>query len=444
MTIDARLQEVLSRIKYVSPPVDAEAEADADTAFSSMAKSSEELVAEIAERLDSSVAEAENGLASLSQTYPEVAEAVKMRDAFRRRGELSMVSIQELVGQGRDQHGHTQRLIGGWLTAGGDTTAPVTSVSPSFTVSHWHWLAAKGYVRRMPNMLGPTLPYLGMSEGQIVHDLRAWSVFDDAGDITAEAADMFAAITGQAQITLFGTVLLYGLRRPTPQLPKQLVELNLSCAVRGVPRVTFVVGITDREAVSALVNNHVVTVQRRLRRASPTRDAAMEVRGLLDPTGQWPVFPMRSPVTITADVAKQLSADPATAPLLDTEPAADATDEVRVADAEKRKKISAGVQRIAKSAKVAPASAQVLSDIATDTVHAMAQICLRTSDIDVARGDPAALAISFLRNRGTVASYPTGNGAWRRITYVPADVDGIERGIGALHALYRGASDANR
>lgn len=101
------------------------------------------------------------------------------------------------------------RAITGWLTADTTDTAPVTATSDYFTVSHWHWMAAKDLIRRMPAELGPTFPHLCVSEAQIIHDLKAWSALDGHGRLTGEATEMFGAVTGYAELTVYGTVLLY-------------------------------------------------------------------------------------------------------------------------------------------------------------------------------------------------------------------------------------------
>lgn len=458
MSIDARLEQVLAREGVLSAPItEAVDEAGAQTSAEAEVgvggvegelvdhrdvvvpeEKLAEAVNKTVEELRETAAQREATLTALADLVPEVAEAVAARSMVRNRGDLSISAMREIVEAGRDTLvPDTQRLIGGWLAAPLDSTAPVTGTSQWFTVSHWHWLAATGHVRKMPNMLGLNLPYLFVSEAQIMHDLHAWGVFDSEGGITSEARTMFDAVSGSANITLFGTVLLYFLRHEMPQLPKQLVDLNAQCAVRNIPRVTFAIGITDREVVSVLLNNHTAYFDRRLRRSTETRDAAMAVRQLLDPADEWAAFPIRTPVTVTSDVADQLASDPDTRMLLDTEPDPDAPPEVRVADTEKRRVISKGVKRIAKAANISTSSTEVLSEIATATTHAMAQITLRTSDVDVSRGDPAAVAVNFMRDRGVVVGYPSGNGKWRRITYVPGDLDGIEKGIEALRNTYR-------
>lgn len=461
MSIDSRLHQVLIR-EGVLLPADTEPSAPtgelaaADAADEGEGEAiegelvdtrdvlvSEEKLAEAmnktVEELRESAAQREATLAALSAHIPEVSAAIAARSLVGNRGDLSISAMQDIVDVGRDKLApDTQRLIGGWLCAPLEGTAPVTGTSAWFTVSHWHWLAAKQYVRKMPSMLGLNLPYLFVSEAQIMHDLREWGVLMADGEITDEARSMFDAVSGSAEMTVFGTVLLYSMRHEMPQLPKQLVDLNAQCAVRDIPRVTFAIGITGREVVSVLLNNHTAYFDRRLRRSTPTRDAAVAVRKLLDPGDDWPAFPIRTPVTVTSAVAEQLATDPDTKALLDTEPGPDAPDEVRVADAEKRKAIGKGVKRIAKAANISSSSAEVLADIATATTHSMAQITLRTSDVDVARGDPAAVALYFMQGRGAFVGYPTGNGQWRRITYVSGDVGGIEKGIEALRNTYRG------
>ncbi|MFA5709945.1 hypothetical protein [Mycolicibacterium sp.] len=332
----------------------------------------------------------------------------------------------------------TSRVIAGWLTDDNTASAPVTETSPYFTVSHWHWLAAQNLVRRIPADLGPTFPHLFGSEAQIIHDLKAWSALDEKGALTSEAAEMFGAVTGHAELTAYGTVLLYAQRREPVKLPAELEEFGLAAAVRNVPRVTFAVGATEREVVSAVVNNSTVVFSRRLRRTDTTADVAAGIVEVLDPDGQWPVYPLTAPIVLPASVTEELATNPDTAGLLDTEPGEDATNEERAADAARRERIRKVARAVLGSARTPAAAAEAIAEIATATTHALAQITVRTSDVDVSRTDPGALAVIFLRDRGVLASYPSGSGQWRRITYTRGNVSGITDGITALRNAYRG------
>lgn len=333
----------------------------------------------------------------------------------------------------------SHRLIGEWLTAGTADSGPVTATSDWFTTSHWHWLAAHKMVPPMPSDLGPTFPYLFLSESQIVHDLTEWSALDRSGQVTSEAADMFAAVTGSADLTLYGTVLLYAHRREPIEIPGELKEFGLEAAVRNVPRVTFALGVTNREVVTALVNNSTVVFNRRYRRtADAVPDAAAALRELLDPTEDWAPYPMKGPVTLPADTAEELATSEETAGVIDDEPGEDATDEQRAADAERRKNIDKAVRATLKRARIPTGAAEDIAGIATATTDALAQVTLRTREVDVPRGGPAALAIAFLRGRGVVASYPSGSGANRHIIYVSGNRTGIETGIEGLRRVVTG------
>jgi hypothetical protein len=329
------------------------------------------------------------------------------------------------------------RTIGGWLSVPAES-GPVTETSPWFTVSHWHWLAANDLVRQIPADLGPTLPHLFVSESQIIHDLTEWSALDSSGQITDEAAQMFAAVTGDAELTLYGTVLLYAHRREPVELPSELKEFGLEAAVRNVPRVTFSIGVTGQEVVTTLVNNATVVFTRRHRRTEPVPDAASALRDLLDPTGDWQPHPMTGPVTLPIDAVDQLATGADTAGVIDEEPGEDATDEQRAADADRRKKVDKSVRAVMRKARIPTGAAEDVASIATATTDALAQVTLRTRSVDVPRGEPAAVAIAFLRDRGVVVSYPNGSGPNRHITYVSGNQSGIATGIEALRRVVTG------
>ena len=330
------------------------------------------------------------------------------------------------------------RSIGEWLSADNTVAAPVTETSPYFTVSHWHWLAATGKVRRMPAELGPTFPHLLTSEAQITHDLTAWSALDPQGRLTAEAEAMFGAVTGHANLTVYGTVLLYGQRRAPAELPPELKEFGLEAAVRDVPRVTFVIGLTTREVVCALVNNISVVFTRRLRRADEATDAATAILELLNPDGRWPAYPLPRPIVLPAAVVDELASDKDSVTLFDADPDADADADALRADADARERARTATTRVLRAAKTPAAAQSTIADIASSTTHALAQITVSTRDVDVPRGDPGALALVFLRDKGIVASYPTSSGKFRRITYTAGNATGITSGINALIGAYNG------
>ena len=330
------------------------------------------------------------------------------------------------------------RNIAEWLTADADTAAPVTETSPWFTISHWHWLAAKGMVRHLPAEMGPTFPHLFLSEAQIIHDLTAWSALDVRRRITPEAEEMFGAVSGAAEMTLYGTVLLYAHRRAPVTLPAELKEFGLEAAVRNVPRVSFAIGLTERETVTALVNNLSVVFTRQLRRGDAADDAAGALLRLLDPEGNWPTYPLSTPITLPAEVAEQLATSEETSGVIDSEPSEDATEKERADDLEKRKRIVSGARKVLRGARIPSGSAEVIADIAGSTTDALAQVTLRTRDVDVSRGEPGALAINFLRNKGAVASYPSGNGQFRRILFVSGNLSGISTGIATLRRGFTG------
>lgn len=331
------------------------------------------------------------------------------------------------------------RLVADWLSADTNSSAPVSETSPYFTVSHWHWMAAKDLVRRMPAELGPTFPHLFVSEAQIIHDLKAWSALDEHGQLTDEAAAMFGAVTGHASLTVYGTVLLYAQRRAPVQLPATLEEFGLAAAVRDVPRVTFTVGVTDREVVTVLLNNTSVIFTRRLRSTNCAEDdAAASVLDLLDPDGQWSPYPLKAPIMLPGSVVDELATSADTSGLIDTEPGEDATEAERDADKARRDRVRNGARKILAAARTPAAAAAVIADMAASTVHALAQITVRTDHADVSRGEQGALAMVFLRDRGVLASYPSGTGHLKRVTYVAGNRSGIKDGIGVLGETFRG------
>lgn len=450
--IDQRLQDLLaaeaSQSKPPSPRPATGESTSADPTEPPPASDTDATPAAVAQESPSSSRKALHALidqaAQVNPDMAPIAEAAKGEVRMSADGQVIVsdalrAAMRALV-PGRDKAptDTAHRSIGGWLTADNSITTPVTGTSPYFTVSHWHWLAATGLVRPMPSELGPTFPHLLTSEAQIVHDLKAWSALDDTDRLTAEAATMFGAVTGHAALTVFGTVLLYAQRRSPASVPPLLKEFGLEAAVRDVPRVTFVVGLTDREVVTALVNNTSVVFTRRLRRSGIHADAASAVLDLLNPEGHWRAHPLPAPIVLPADVVDQLAQNPDASALIDTAADPDDDDATKAQDAALRDRSRKATRRVLSAAKTPAGSSAIIAEMAACTTHALAQITVATNQVDVARGEPGALALVFLREAGMVASYPSGAGKFRRITYRSGTASGIEAGIKALSSAYNG------
>ena len=329
-------------------------------------------------------------------------------------------------------------VVGSWLSVSTTPGPAVTGTSPCFTVTHWHWMAAKGMVPPVPAELGVLLPPVVSSEAQLAHDLTVWEVLDGRGDITDEASQMFAAVSGAAALTLYGTVLLYAHRRAPVELPHKLKEFGLEAAVRNVPRVSFSIGVTGREVVTVVVNNGSVWFTRRYRRVGVDDDAAAALWSLLDPAGAWDPYPLATPITLPGEAVELLTTDPDTAGVIDDEPDEDAPAEQRAADEARRRKVSEGARRILGGAGVTSGSTRAIADIAAATTDALAQVVVRSNAVDIPRGEPAALAISFLRGKGVVTSHPVGSGRWRRTIVASGNADGITSGIAVLRRVVSG------
>lgn len=330
------------------------------------------------------------------------------------------------------------RDVGGGISAANDTP-PVTGTSAWFTAAHWHWLAAKDMTRPVPLELGPTAPFLFISEAQIIRDLREWSVLDARGHITAEAAAMFEVVSGTAELTLYGTVLLYAHRRREPvEIPAVLEEYGVGAGVRDIPRISFAIGLTSAEIVTTVVNNGSVVFTRRWRRGGIDADAAVALRTLLDPQDVWPPYPLPHPVVIPHGAVEQLARSEETAGVIDTEPGEEATAAERATDAALRARVGGGVRSVLREARIPSDAAESMADIAAATTDALAQVVVRTSTVDVSRGEPSALALAFLRGKGVVASYPGGSGQFRRVSYVPGTASCIETGIASLRRVVSG------
>jgi hypothetical protein len=148
---------------------------------------------------------------------------------------------------------------------------------------------------------------------------------------------------------------------------------------------------------------------------------------------------MTGPVTLPISAVDQLATGADTAGVIADEPDEDATDEQRAADTARRKKVDKSVRSVMRKAQIPTGATEDITRIATATTDALAQVTLRTRSVDVPRGEPAAVAIAFLRNRGVVVSYPSGSGPNRHITYVSGNRSGVETGIEALRRVVTGS-----
>ncbi|KXO92974.1 Uncharacterised protein (plasmid) [Tsukamurella tyrosinosolvens] len=439
--IDPRLAAVLADTDAPTTP-----SADHVPAPAAHLNGTDEETAAVASSEDAEELEPEEAIEIAVAVDPKltsVAEAVKggvsasggsVKASTSLRAEMSRVTSPSDLTEANADH----RTIGGWLTVDNSLTAPVTSTSPYFTLSHWHWLAAKGLIQQLPADFGPTLPRLDLSEGQIVHDLTQMEALDRSGALTSEAKAMFDALSGLADVTVSGIVLLRYLRRTGVEIPSVIKEFNLEKAVRHIPRVTFRIGVTANEVVCALLNNSTFSITRSYRVAGAAEDAASALLDLLDPDRQWQPYPLKAPVVLPAATIRSLAADPETGTVIDTDPGEDATEDEREDDAARRKAIRTAVTAAATAVDVPSTAAAALADIGSATVHASAEITVATSAVDVSRAEPAALAMAFLTGKGLVLSYPRGEGATKQIVYAGGTEKRIEEAIETLRASFAG------
>ncbi len=305
----------------------------------------------------------------------------------------------------------------------------VTRVPDLFSIHHLVWLHRNNFIPNLPYELGPfpiTLDFAatGKFDAKLRAQLIEWGVLSgDGNSILPEAESLLTALTGNAEWTLWGTILLYSLRTTAVKDfdPEGADEWGLKHAVRDVPRVPFLIAVRSREVITALSTPDALIINRLPRAGDVHRVAAKALRGMLDPQQNWE--PWGGPtISVPHTTVKALAEDPSVSKL-DGE---DGTPEAVSSRVE-------GTKTALASYDLPRATSDALLELQSHPTTANVQVSINYTSVHGQVSPKLAMGVTFFDGAGIVVSYPVGKtDETRSIRYVPGDENGFVNGIKSL------------
>jgi hypothetical protein len=287
-----------------------------------------------------------------------------------------------------------------------------------FDQRHLIALYQRGLINELPIELGP-MPLVDLGRN-VDQDLERWNIVDSStGQLTPEAREQLAGLISY-EWALWGIVLLYNERTEiVSKLPDEFVQYGVHYALRGVPRVTFLIGYrNDTFTTATLAAGRLAIANDRIHGSSNPKSvhdaAGAIIAAILDPGKQWQPYPFNE-ISIPSSCAESLKR-------YRTDDLDDVVEQTRD-----------GLE----VAGLTPATIRALGELLTRDNVALTQVTLtrRTHQGRLTAKNNALGVMFFVGGKtGVVVSYPTrGLDGRQWITYEPATPDGMGRAVAALH-----------
>ncbi|RAV04384.1 hypothetical protein DQP56_00770 [Mycolicibacter senuensis] len=253
-------------------------------------------------------------------------------------------------------------------------------------------------------------------------DLIRWGVVDGrTSQLVPEAQELFAGVT-RYDWAIWGLLLLYNERRPvTADLPEEFLQYGVQYAVRDIPRVPFLVGVSGHTVTTTVLAGGEMNIY-----SDPTssqRDAELHLQvgkivlAILDPGCRWPPYPMAR-VSIPAPDADSIGR--------------------RNADPKTRKKETSEAVATLQAAGAAPSAAAALGDLLSQDNVALAQLTASrrsSTGLETAKSNAAGVMFFGGTKTGAVVSYPVrGLDGRQWVNYEPATPENVSSAIEALRS----------
>lgn len=308
---------------------------------------------------------------------------------------------------------------------------PADTLADVFSIHHLVWLWRNDHISDAPYELGPwpasmDFANTGKFDARLKADLLKWGIISESTGLHPDAKKLFEALVGNNEWSLWGTILLYALKTNATETfdPEGNDEWGLKYAVRDVPRVKFVIAVTEREIITAL-NAPPQLVLNRVPRVGPVHKQVGETFQLmLDPTRGWK--PWKGPkASLPWRTVNDLSKNPETSTMTDD-------DEGRAAQ-------SAVVKNIMSEIGVSPNTSKVMESLVKLPSSAAVRAAISMTSPRGRISPDVGLGVTFYDDEdegGVVVSYPVGkHEATRSIRYVPGDTQGFIDGVAAMVEL---------
>ena len=305
---------------------------------------------------------------------------------------------------------------------------PADTLPHVFSIHHLVWLQRVGLLTDLPYELGPfpmTLDFMGSGkfDARIEEDLEEWGILVKGRNLHPEAQFLFDAITGHADWTLWGLVLLYSLKTNAREEfdPQKVDEFGLKHAVRDIPRVPFIIAVTKTEIVTALNAPPRLILHRIPRAGDVYKQVGEALRLMLDPEQNWEPWQGKR-ASLPFKSAKEIAADPELATLLDDEDA--------------RKKQAAAVKEKLLCADFSATTSKVLAELTEFPVSSSVVVNINYPTSKGLITPNASMSVNYFEGAGIVVSYPVGRDEDTRLLYyVPGDAAAFQTGVKALVEL---------
>lgn len=308
---------------------------------------------------------------------------------------------------------------------------PTSALSGVFSIHHLVWLWRYGYLQDAPYTLGPwpmsvDMAQSGKFDNRIKEDLVSWGILSESTGLHPEAKTLFDALVGNNQWELWGTILLHSLKTNAVEVfdPEGNDEWGLRYAVRNVPRVKFVIAVTDREIITALNAPPQLVLNRVPRRGKVDKQVGEMFRLMLDPNSDW--IPWRGPrASLPWSMVNDLSKNPETSAMSE--------------DSEQRSTQSMAARDFMTKCGVSPTTSKVIGKLVKLPSSAAVRATISMSSPHGRVSPDVGIGVTFYDDEddgGVVVSYPVGkHEATRSIRYVPGDDQGFIEGVSSLIEL---------
>lgn len=302
---------------------------------------------------------------------------------------------------------------------------PAETLPHVFSIHHLVWLYRVGLVTDLPYELGPfpyTLDFLGSGkvDARIENDLVDWGILENGRNLNPEAKFLFDALTGHANWTLWGLVLLYSLKTNAREEfdPQKVDEFGLSHAVRDVPRVPFMIAVTETEIITALNAPPRLILHRIPRAGNVYAQVGESLRLMLDPEQNWEPWQGKR-VALPMRTVKQVTADPELSALSD--------------DEDSRKAQAAAVKEKLLTEDFSATTSKVIAELTEYPVSSSVTVSLNYPSSKGLITPNASIGINYFDGAGVVVSYPVGSDEDTQLVYyVPGDKEGFREAVNSL------------
>lgn len=238
--------------------------------------------------------------------------------------------------------------------------------------------------------------------------------------LNPEAEFLFNAITGHCAWSLFGVALLYTLKTNAREefAAHTVGDFGLRHAVRDIPRVPFIIAVTDTEIISAVNAPPALILNRVPRSGDVYKQVGAVLHDLLDPENNWEPWKGKT-VTLPFSTMKEMTGNPELSALTDDEDAREAQ--------------AKAVKDHLMEADFSSTTSRALAELTSYPLSSSVAVNLNYTTHGGRVTPNVSMGVNFFDGAGVVVSYPVGsNPETRLIYYTPGDAAAFREGVAQL------------